>query len=153
MFPTGTREALLFLVTAGLVVPLFSKLRLSPVLGFLLGGVALGPFGAGAVARYVPAMSSLTIGHDAHLGRLAEFGVVFLLFMLGLELSFERLSAMRRLVFGLGPLQVGVSALAIGLIAYAAGLPPAVAFVIGGALALSSTAIVVPVLAERKRLT
>ena len=72
--------------------------------------------------------------------------------MLGLELSFERLSTMRRLVFGLGPLQVGLSALAIGSVAMAFGMPPAVAFVVGGALALSSTAIVVPVLAERKRL-
>lgn len=151
-FPAGTREAFLFLLTAGLVVPLFGKLRISPVLGFLLAGVALGPFGFGAVARSVPFVAALTIGHDAHIGGLAEFGVVFLLFMLGLELSFERLSTMRRLVFGLGPLQVGGSALAIGLAAAALGVAPALAFVIGGALALSSTAIVVPVLAERKRL-
>lgn len=152
MFPPGTREVLLFLVTAGLVVPLFAKLRLSPVLGFLIAGVALGPFGFGAVSRYVPAASVLTIGHDVRLGGLAEFGVVFLLFMLGLELSFERLSTMRRVVFGLGPLQVCLSALAIGLVAMLFRMPPALAFVIGGALALSSTAIVVPVLAERKRL-
>lgn len=151
-FPAGTREAFLFLLTAGLVVPLFGKLRISPVLGFLLAGVALGPFGFGAVARYAPFVSVMTIGHDAHIGGLAEFGVVFLLFMLGLELSFERLSTMRRLVFGLGPLQVGGSALAIGLAATLLGMPPALAFVVGGALALSSTAIVVPVLAERKRL-
>ena len=152
MFPAGTRETLLFLVTAGLVVPLFTKIRISPVIGFIVAGIALGPFGFGAVARIVPTLSVLTIGHDANLGALAEFGVVFLLFMLGLELSFERLSTMRRLVFGLGPLQVCLSAVALGLAATLTGMQPAVAMVIGGALALSSTAIVVPVLAERKRL-
>jgi CPA2 family monovalent cation:H+ antiporter-2 len=151
-FPAGTRETLLFLATAGLVVPVFHKLRFSPVLGFLFAGVALGPFGFGALARFVPALGALTIGREAHIGTIAEFGVVFLLFMLGLELSFARLSLMRRLVFGLGPLQVGMSAVAIGTAATLLGMPPAVALIVGGALALSSTAIVVPVLAERKRL-
>src|ERR1700712_3027518 len=114
MIPPEAKAALLFLLTAGLVVPLFAKLRLSPVLGFILAGIALGPYGFGAVGEIFPAVSLLSIGHDAHIGAIGELGVVFLLFMLGLELSFERLSAMRRLVFGLGPLQVVASALVLG---------------------------------------
>ncbi len=152
VYPEGTREALLFLATAGVVVPVFSRLRVSPVLGFLLAGIALGPFGLGAVARSVPLLSTLAITDPGRIGDIAELGVVFLLFMVGLELSFERLSRLRRLVFGLGALQVGVSAAAIATGAFAAGLAPAAALVTAFALALSSTAVVVPVLAERKRL-
>lgn len=151
-FPAGTRETLLFLATAGLVVPAFTKLRVSPVLGFLFGGVALGPYGMGAFADSVPALGYLTITHEARIAAIGEFGVVFLLFMLGLELSFARLLTLRRLIFGLGPVQVLVSALALGLAGIGLGVAPGVSFVVGGALALSSTAIVVPVLAGRKRL-
>ena len=151
-FPDGIREALLFLATAGVAVPVFTRLKVSPVLGFLVGGVALGPFGLGAVAAFVPALSSLAITETDRIGGLAELGVVFLLFMVGLELSLERLSRLRRLVFGLGAAQVGVCAVLIGAAAFWAGLGPASAIVIGFALALSSTAVVVPVLAERKRL-
>ena len=133
MVPADARAVLLFLLTAGLVV-------------------ALGPYGFGAVAHVVPIARLLTIDHDVRIAVIGELGVVFLLFMLGLELSFERLSTMRRLVFGLGPLQVGVSALALSGVAAALGMPFSVAVVMGGALALSSTAIVVPVLAERRRL-
>ena len=151
-FPDGTRETLLFLATAGIAVPLFSRLRVSPVLGFILAGVALGPFGLGHLARVVPALSILAIGDARRLDAIAELGVVFLLFMVGLELSFERLSRLRRLVFGLGALQVGLSAIAIGVPAALLGLTPAAAIVMGLALALSSTAVTVPVLAERRHL-
>ena len=152
VFPEGTREGLLFLATAGVAVPVFSRLRVSPVLGFLLGGVVLGPYGLGALARLLPVFGAFSIVDPGRIGGVAELGVVFLLFMVGLELSFERLSRLRRLVFGLGALQVGLSAAAIAAGAYALGLEPAAATVIGFALALSSTAVVVPVLAERKRL-
>jgi len=84
-------------------------------------------------------------------GQLAEFGVVFLLFMIGLELSWERLRLMRRYVFGLGALQVGLCLTAIAGVALAVGLPPAAAAAVGAALSLSSTAVVMPILAERKR--
>ena len=151
-FPDGIREALLFLATAGVAVPVFTRLKVSPVLGFLLGGVALGPFGLGAVAAFVPALSSLAITETDRIGGLAELGVVFLLFMVGLELSLERLSRLRRLVFGLGAAQVGLCAVLIGAVGFGLGLGPASAIVVGFALALSSTAVVVPVLAERKRL-
>ena len=151
-FPEGTRETLLFLATAGIAVPLFHRLRVSPVLGFLLAGVALGPFGLGQIARRFPAVSVLAITDTGRLETVADLGVVFLLFMVGLELSFERLSRLRRLVFGFGAFQVGTSAAAIALPALLLGLPSAAAIVLGLALALSSTAVTVPVLAERKHL-
>src|SRR5262245_53838232 len=146
------KEMLLFLGTAGIVVPLFTRLHMSPVLGFLAAGIALGPFGLGALAHHVPWVSAVSITNVEEISQVAELGVAFLLFMIGLELSWERLVRMRRLVFGLGTLQVSVSALTLGLAAFALGYPPAAAAVLGGALALSSTAIVLPALGERKRL-
>ncbi len=150
--PDGTREMLLFLGTAGIAVPLFHRLRVSPVLGFLIAGVALGPYGLGWLARAVPALSALSIGDARRLDDIAELGVVFLLFMVGLELSFERLSRLRRLVFGFGALQLALSAAVIAVPAALLGLTPAAAIVLGLALALSSTAVTVPVLAERRHL-
>jgi monovalent cation:H+ antiporter-2, CPA2 family len=146
------KETLLFLVTAGIVAPLFFRLRISPVLGFLLAGVALGPFGLGRLIVYAPWLDALALTNVEAIDRVAAFGVVFLLFMMGLELSFERLTRMRRLVFGLGAAQVVLSSVLLGAIAFGLGQPPAAALVIGAALSLSSTAIVIPVLAERKRL-
>ncbi len=151
--PESYKELLLFLGTAGVVVPLFTRLHVSPVLGFLAAGVALGPFGLGALARHEPWLSAISITNVEEIARIAEFGVAFLLFMIGLELTWERLMRMRRLVFGLGPLQVVLSATALGLIALALGQAPAAASVLGGALAMSSTALVLPSLAERKRLS
>lgn len=151
-FPAGTRETLVFLATAGIVVPVFHRLRVSPVLGFIAAGVALGPFGLGRLFAPYPMLAPYTLNDVERVAGVAAFGVVFLLFMIGLELSFERLTAMRRLVFGLGPLQVIVSGLALGGIGMALSIAAPVALLLGGALALSSTAIVLPVLAERKRL-
>ena len=145
------KEALLFLATAGVVAPLFFRLRISPVLGYLLAGVALGPYGLGSLDRRAPWLNALAINVEA-IDRLAAFGVVALLFTMGLELSFERLRLTRRLVFGLGLGQVVVTTLALGAVAWALGLPPAAAATIGAALAMSSTAIVIPVLVESKRL-
>jgi CPA2 family monovalent cation:H+ antiporter-2 len=146
------KDALLFLGTAGLIVPLFHRLRISPVIGFLAAGMTLGPYGLGRLAADYPWLSHVTIADVERIAHLAEFGVVFLLFMIGLELSWARLSVMRRMVFGLGAMQVAVSALAIGAGAYALGQTPASAIVLGAALAMSSTAIVLPVLANRRRL-
>lgn len=151
-FPVGTSETLLFLATAGIVVPIFHRLRVSPVLGFIFGGIALGPYGLGRLLAPYPSLRFFWFDDVERVAGVAGFGVVFLLFMIGLELSFERLSTMRRLVFGLGSLQVLVSGGVLGLIGVRLGLQPPVALMVGGALALSSTAIVLPVLAERKRL-
>ncbi|MCJ2082185.1 cation:proton antiporter [Methylobacterium sp. J-090] len=146
------KEAILFLVTAGVVVPLFHRLRISPVLGFIGAGALLGPFGLGRLAEAYPWLSWVTIGNRAEIAHLAEFGVIFLMFMIGVELSWERLRTLRRLVFGLGSIQVVASALVIGAILYALAVPLAAAAIVGLALALSSTAVVLPVLAEQKRL-
>jgi CPA2 family monovalent cation:H+ antiporter-2 len=144
------REALLFLVTAGVVAPLFVRLRISPVLGYVLAGAALGPDGLGRLAGRAPWLDSIMLRDVASISRLAEFGVVTLMFTIGLELSFERLKSLRRLVFGLGPAQLISATALIGAAAALAGEKPAGALIIGAALSLSSTAMVVPALAEAK---
>jgi len=146
------KETLLFLVTAGVVAPLFVRLRVSPVLGFLLAGAALGPQGLGRLAEDNSWLAVFALTKVAEVDNVGALGVVFLLFMMGLELSFERLSSMRRLVFGLGLAQVLVCSLIIGTAALALGQPIAAAVILGAALSMSSTSIVIPVLAERKRL-
>src|SRR4051812_42341330 len=146
------KEAILFLVTTGIVVPLFHRLRVSPVLGFIGAGALLGPFGLGRLADSHHWVSLFTIGNRTEIAHLAEFGVIFLMFMIGVELSWERLRTLRRLVFGLGSIQVLSSALVIGTILYGLRVPLAAAIIVGLALALSSTAVVLPVLAEQKRL-
>ncbi len=109
----------------------------------------LGTFGLGSLAVEAPWLSALTIDNPAEVGQLAEFGVVFLLFMIGLELSWERLRAMRRYVFGLGAAQVGLSLTVTGAVALVLGAPLGAAIATGAALSLSSTAIVMPILAGR----
>ncbi len=146
------KETILFLATAGVVVPLVHRLRVSPVLGFLAAGALIGPYGLGRLAGDVPALSWFTITAPEEIAHIAEFGVVFLLFTIGIELSWERLRTLRRLVFGLGFLQVAVSTAAIAGVAWIVGQGPVAALLIGVALALSSTAIVIPVLGERRRL-
>jgi len=149
--PGEYKDVVLFLATAGVVVPLFRRWKLSPILGFLGAGVVLGPYGLGSLATRAPWLSALTIENPDEVAQLAEFGVVFLLFMIGLELSWERLRAMRRYVFGLGAAQVALSLAITAGAALALGESLGAAFAIGAALALSSTAIVMPILADRKR--
>jgi CPA2 family monovalent cation:H+ antiporter-2 len=147
------KDLLIFLVVAGVVAPLFGRLRVSPILGFLFAGVLLGPQGLERLAPTFPAIRWVTLGSTEDLSPLAELGVVFLLFMIGLELSWDRIQTMRRLIFGLGAAQIVVSAGVIGLGAAALGQPAGAAAVIGGGLALSSTALVIPTFAQRKRLS
>jgi CPA2 family monovalent cation:H+ antiporter-2 len=144
-------DVVLFLATAGVVVPIFRQWKLSPILGFLGAGVVLGPSGLGALQLTMPWLSYFTIKNPAHMAQLADFGVVFLLFTIGLELSWERLQTMRRLVFGLGSLQVALCTGAIAGLAMLFGQHPVAAALLGMALALSSTAIVMPLLSEQKR--
>ncbi len=146
------KDLVLFLATAGVVVPLFQRLKVNPILGFLGAGVALGPYGLGSFTGVAPWLGAFTVDNPAEIGQIAEFGVVFLLFMIGLELSWERLRLMRRMVFGLGALQVSLCAAVIAVAAGLLGQPLAAALAVGAALSLSSTAIVMPVLAEQKRL-
>jgi CPA2 family monovalent cation:H+ antiporter-2 len=145
------KETLLFLVTAGVIAPLFFRLRVSPVLGYLLAGVGLGPYGLGSIDLKAPWLNALAINVEA-IDRIAAFGVVTLMFTMGLELSFERLKRMRALVFGLGLGQVVVTTLLLAAAAWRLGLSPPAALTVGAALSMSSTAIVIPMLVESKRL-
>ncbi|XVF22586.1 hypothetical protein REPUB_Repub12eG0184300 [Reevesia pubescens] len=132
-------DVLWLLLASVIFVPIFQKIPGgSPVLGYLAAGILIGPYGL-SIIRHVHGTKAI-----------AEFGVVFLLFNIGLELSVERLSSMKKYVFGLGSAQVLVTAVAVGLVAhFAAGLPGPAAIVIGNGLALSSTAVVLQVLQER----
>jgi CPA2 family monovalent cation:H+ antiporter-2 len=145
-------DALLVLGAAGIVVPALRRFGVNPVLAYLGVGAALGPFGLGSFRGDLGLLSWLTISDAKGLAGIAELGVVFLLFMIGLELSYSRLQTMRRLVFGLGTLQVVASTAAIAAAASLAGAEPRVAIIAGGCFALSSTAIVVEVLSGQKRL-
>ncbi len=133
-------DLFIFLIAAVVIVPIFHRLRASPILGYLAIGVFIGPHGFGLIDD-VESVASL-----------AELGVVFLLFTIGLELPLRRLWAMRRLVFGMGAVQVLTTAVVIGGVAFAWGNTFNAAVVLGLCLALSSTAIVVQLLAERGEL-
>jgi CPA2 family monovalent cation:H+ antiporter-2 len=146
------QEPMLFLATAGIIVPLFHRLRISPVLGFLGAGALLGPYGLGRLTAEYPWVNWLTLTNQEGTSHLAEFGVVFLLFTIGIELSWQRLRTLRRLVFGFGSLQVILCSLVIGALAYPFVGTITGAAIVGLAFALSSTAIVIPVMAEQKRL-
>lgn len=146
------KDIFVFLAAAGVLVPLFNRLKVSPVLGFLAAGVLLGPDGLGRLADTFAWVDILTISDRSQIEVLAELGVVFLMFTIGLELSWERLKAMRRLVFGLGTAQILVCAALLGVLFYLMGRGIGGAMVLGFALALSSTAVVMPVMAERGRL-
>ena len=146
------KEFLIVLGVAGLAVPLFLRLGVNAVLAFLIMGVLLSPDILGNLAHYVPVLSMFNIADPESLSHIADLGVVFLLFLIGLELSFERLNTMRRLVFGLGGLQVVLSLAAVAAAALLLGFDMRAALVAGAALSLSSTAIVVQLLSDSKRL-
>jgi monovalent cation:proton antiporter-2 (CPA2) family protein len=133
-------EVIIYLTAAIIAVPISKRLGLGSVLGYLIAGVLIGPSGIGAISN---------AEHTLH---FAELGVVFLLFVIGLELQPSRLWVLRRMVFGLGSLQVILSAVAITALAMAFGLPLVQGGVIGIILALSSTAFVLQMLAEKKQL-
>lgn len=145
------KDAVVFLFAAGVVVPVFRYLKLPAVVGFMLSGMALGPYALGQLAHQYHFLEYFSISEPEAAAPFAELGVLFLLFLLGLEFSFEKLWGLRRAVFGAGGLQAGVSALAIGLIAWQVGLPAEAAIICGLALALSSTAIVMQLLIEQKQ--
>ena len=134
-------ESLIYIAAAVVAVPLSRRLGFGSVLGYLTAGIVIGPAALGLIDD---------VDHVLH---FAELGVVFLLFIIGLELKPSRLWVLRRQVFGFGTAQVTVSALAIGAMALAAGLGGRAAFVVGFGLALSSTAFVLQLLAEQNQLS
>ena len=138
-------DALVILGAAGIVIPLFARFRITPVIGFILIGLLVGPFGLGAMVPQAPWLTWFTITDPQGLEPFAEFGIVLLLFTIGLELSFQRLWTLRRLVFGLGALElVAIALLLAGLLAIL-GQHWSGALGLGLALALSSTALVLPI--------
>jgi CPA2 family monovalent cation:H+ antiporter-2 len=145
-------DALVLLGTAGVVIPLVRRFGLNPVLGYLGAGAVLGPLGLGSFIGSFPFLYWLTVVDAKNVAGIADLGIVFLLFLIGMELSYERLKSMRRLIFGLGGLQIALSTAVIGGIAAFTGSKPAVALILGACLALSSTAIVIEVLSRQGRL-
>lgn len=146
-------DALVVLGTAGVVVPIISRLGFSPVLGYLGAGALLGPLGLGSLVSSYPPLYWLTVGNAKNVDGIAELGVVFLLFLIGLELTLHRLLTMRRLVFGLGGLQVLITTALLAGAAARFGQDPSQAIIIGASLSLSSTAIVLELLSNQERLT
>ncbi len=131
------QPVLVLLAAAVLVVVVFRSLRLPPLLGYLIVGVAIGPHALGWITT------------SDEVSTLAEIGVVFLMFSIGLEFSLSRLMTMRRIVFGLGAAQVLITLLLVLGVALAIGSSWRTGLVLGGALAMSSTAILAKLLAER----
>jgi monovalent cation:H+ antiporter-2, CPA2 family len=146
-------DALVVLGTAGVVVPIVRRWGLNPILAYLGAGAVLGPLGLGSLTKSFPFLYWVTIVDAQSVAGIAELGIVFLLFLIGLGLSFNRLMTMRRLVFGLGGLQVLLTASLLAAVATAVGQNTAVAIIVGASLALSSTAIVLELLSDQGRLT
>jgi monovalent cation:proton antiporter-2 (CPA2) family protein len=133
-------QVAIFLLTAVLIVPIFQRLKLGAVLGYLAAGMIIGPWGLGVIANVESTLN------------FSEFGVVLLLFLIGLELEPRRLWTLRNSVFGLGGAQVAATGAVIGLLALAAGFSWQAALIIGFGCAMSSTALVMSSLAERGQL-
>ena len=144
------RETLLFLALAGLLMPLLQRLKINQVLGFLAVGALVGPYGLGSWAGEHSWLRYVVFQRPQGIAPLAELGVLFLMFMIGLELSAQRLWSLRRWVFGAGSAQVIFSASAIGLLAWLFGNRGEAALVLGLVLSLSSTAVVMQLLTERE---
>lgn len=138
-------DALVILGAAGVVIPAFARFRISPVIGFILVGLLVGPSGLGSMASQMPWLNYVTISNPEAVEPFAEFGIILLLFAIGLELSFKRLWGMRRLVFGVGAAELLLSAVLIGLALHFMGQSWSGSIALGLALALSSTALVLPI--------
>ena len=141
------------LATAGVIVPVVSRLGANPIISYLTLGALLGPLGLGAAMDQMPFLYWITIAEPNNVAGIAELGVVFLLFLIGLQLSLSRLLALHRLVFGLGGLQIVITAATLTFIAVLFGVGTQQALVIGLSMALSSTAAVVELLSSKRRMS
>lgn len=142
---SGFSDALVILGAAGLVIPAFTRAKISPIIGFIMVGVLAGPSGLGRLVDDYPWLYHFTITDREAIEPFAEFGIILLLFSIGMELSFKRLWAMRSDVFGVGAAEMIVSGLVIGTAIMLLGRPWLEAMTLGLALALSSTALVLPI--------
>ena len=138
-------NALVVLGAAGLVIPAFARLKISPVIGFILVGVVVGPFGLGTLVDRWPWLFYVTISDPKGMSTFAELGIILLLFSVGLDLSFRRLWSMRREVAGIGAAELIGNALLIAAALLIVGYSFNAATGLGIALALSSTALVLPI--------
>jgi CPA2 family monovalent cation:H+ antiporter-2 len=138
-------DALTILGAAGIVIPAFARLKINPVIGFILVGIVAGPFGLGSLSGRYPWLEAVTITDPQGIAPFAELGIVLLLFSIGLELSFRRLIAMRGQVFGIGLSEMALTAALIGAALMALGTAPEPATWLALALAMSSTALVLPI--------
>ena len=138
-------DALTILGAAGIVIPTFARFRINPVIGFILVGIVAGPFGLGALTDHYPWLHLVSISDAEGLQQFAELGIVLLLFSIGLELSFRRLMAMRKMVFGIGAAEMLLTAALIGGALMLLNWPIHAAWWLALALAMSSTALVLPI--------
>lgn len=141
----GLSNLLVILGAAGIVIPAFARFRITPIIGFILVGILVGPAGLGALSADYPWLKWVTISNAAAIEPIGEYGIILLLFSIGLELSFKRLWNMRAQVFGVGAAELLGAGSIIGLALYMFGYSFAAAAGIGIALALSSTALVLPI--------
>ena len=132
----GLNNTLIILGAAGIVIPAFARLRITPIIGFLIVGVLVGPMGLGAYASQYPWLHWVTISDTEEIAQIGEFGIILLLFGIGLELSFRRLWRMRRQVFGLGAAELFGGAILIGGALFAVGYSATEAIGLGLAGAL-----------------
>ncbi len=146
---SGLSDTLVILGAAGIIIPTFARFQISPVIGFILAGLIVGPSGLGAMADRFPWLEYATISRPEAIAPFAELGIILLLFSIGLELSFKRLWSMRKMVFGVGAMELIGSASLIAVIHIIMGNSGAAAIGLGLALALSSTALVLPMVGTK----
>jgi monovalent cation:H+ antiporter-2, CPA2 family len=141
----GLREALVILGAAGIVIPAFARLRITPVIGFILVGVLVGPYGLGGFITELPLLKWVTITTPETIAPFAELGIILLLFSIGLELSFRRLWTMRNQLIGFGAAELfgAGSLIALALMLFGVSVPAAIG--LGLALSLTSTALILPI--------
>jgi CPA2 family monovalent cation:H+ antiporter-2 len=142
---SGFSDALVILGAAGIVIPAFARLKISPVIGFIIVGMIVGPAGLGGLTDKVPGLHYLTISNPHAIDPFAELGIILLLFSIGLELSFRRLVAMRKAVFRVGAAELLGGTVLIAGALHAFGQPLHSSIALGFALAMSSTALVLPI--------
>ncbi len=141
----GISDIVVILGAAGVVIPAFARFRITPIIGFIIVGILVGPMGLGSLVASYPWLEWFTISRPDVVQPIGEYGIILLLFSIGLELSFKRLWIMRRLVFGVGTAQLLGSGILIACGLFVFGYSVAAACGIGIALALSSTALVLPI--------